>query len=189
MILSLRQWDAANNRLQCLLSRDIVSQHVTVDGGQVASNCFLHRSRHHALSYSCIPAHCSSAGLRADLAVPSIHRDGLHGLAIPLRTVRGQDDTFLSIRVVLIVARIHCRVSLTHKASTPVTLEPKDTLKLTFQVVDKETGKGVQPHQTFLRFYDENTHEEGIQPIRVTPGGKAKFELVSIHCSRRRNEL
>ncbi|KAF8190448.1 oligosaccharyl transferase delta subunit [Pholiota molesta] len=68
-------------------------------------------------------------------------------------------------------------VSLTHKSLTPVTLEPKDTLKLTFQVVDKETGKGVQPHQTFLRFYDENTHEEGIQPIRVTPGGKAKFEL------------
>jgi hypothetical protein len=150
---------------------------------------FLHRSRRHALSCSCIAAHCSSAGLRSDLAVPSIHGDGLHGLAIPLRTVRGQDDTFLSIILVLIEVHIHCRVSLTHKSLTPVTLEPKDTLKLTFQVVDKETGKGVQPHQTFLRFYDENTHEEGIQPIRVTPGGKAKFELVRIYCSKRRSNL
>lgn len=52
-------------------------------------------------------------------------------------------------------------------------------LKLTFQVVDKEGGKGVQPHQTFLRFYDEVMGEEGIQPVKVTPGGKAKFELVS----------
>ncbi|KAF9485020.1 oligosaccharyl transferase delta subunit [Pholiota conissans] len=68
-------------------------------------------------------------------------------------------------------------VSLAKKSATPVTLAAKDTLKLTFQVVDKETGKGVQPHQTFLRFYDEKTQEEGIQPVHVTPGGKAKFEL------------
>ncbi|KAF8960354.1 oligosaccharyl transferase delta subunit [Flammula alnicola] len=68
-------------------------------------------------------------------------------------------------------------VSLAHKASTPVQLGAKDTLKLTFQIVDKDSGKGVQPHQTFLRFYDEKTNEEGIQPVRVTPGGKAKFEL------------
>ena len=59
-------------------------------------------------------------------------------------------------------------------------LGEKDILKLTFQVVDKEAGKGVQPHQTFLRFYDEKSGEEGIQPVRVTPGGKAKFELVRI---------
>ena len=39
-------------------------------------------------------------------------------------------------------------------------------------------GKGVQPHQTFLRFYDPETGEEGIQPVRVGSGGKAKFELV-----------
>jgi len=68
-------------------------------------------------------------------------------------------------------------VSLAQKPSTPVQLTGKDTLKLSFQVVDKDTGKGVQPHQTFLRFYDEKTNEEGIQPVRVTPGGKAKFEL------------
>ncbi|KAF8884890.1 oligosaccharyl transferase delta subunit [Gymnopilus junonius] len=68
-------------------------------------------------------------------------------------------------------------VSLAQKPSSPVALHGKETLKLTFQIVDKETGKGVQPHQTFLRFYDEKTNEEGIQPVRVTPGGKAKFEL------------
>ncbi|PPQ89230.1 hypothetical protein CVT25_001309 [Psilocybe cyanescens] len=67
-------------------------------------------------------------------------------------------------------------LSLSHKVATPVQISGKDTLKVTFQVVDKD-GKGVQPHQTFLRFYDEKTNEEGIQPIRVTPGGKAKFDL------------
>ncbi|EIN08419.1 hypothetical protein PUNSTDRAFT_69138, partial [Punctularia strigosozonata HHB-11173 SS5] len=56
-----------------------------------------------------------------------------------------------------------------------LTLGPSDTLKLTFQV--EEDGKGVQPHQTFLRFYDEQTGEEGIQPVRVSSAGKAKFEL------------
>ncbi|KAF9051543.1 oligosaccharyl transferase delta subunit [Panaeolus papilionaceus] len=61
--------------------------------------------------------------------------------------------------------------------SKPVKLDAKDTLRLAFQVVDDESGKGVQPHQTFLRFYDEKNNEEGIQPVRVTPGGKAKFDL------------
>ena len=70
-----------------------------------------------------------------------------------------------------------CRLSLTKKFATPVELAAKDTLKLTFQIVD-EAGNGVQPHQTFLRFFDPKTQEEGIQPVRVTPGGKAKFELV-----------
>ena len=64
------------------------------------------------------------------------------------------------------------------KVPAPLQLGPTDKLKLTFQIVD-EDGKGVQPHQTFLRFYDEVTGEEGIQPVKVTPGGKAKFELVS----------
>ena len=70
------------------------------------------------------------------------------------------------------------RLSLAVKVPAPVGLGPDDKLKLTFQIVD-EDGKGVQPHQTFLRFYDEVTGEEGIQPVKVTPGGKAKFELVS----------
>ena len=68
-------------------------------------------------------------------------------------------------------------ISLEHKLSAPVDLSQTDIVKITFQIID-DTDKGVQPHQTFLRFYDEKSGEEGIQPIRVTPGGKAKFELV-----------
>jgi oligosaccharyltransferase complex subunit delta (ribophorin II) len=59
-------------------------------------------------------------------------------------------------------------------------LRASDTLKLTFQVADQASDKGVQPHQTFLRFFDATTGEEGIQPVKVTPSGKAKFELVCI---------
>ena len=59
----------------------------------------------------------------------------------------------------------------------PVNLTQTDTLKLTFQITDKN-GKGVHPHQTFLRFFDAESGEEGIQPVRVTSSGKAKFELV-----------
>jgi oligosaccharyltransferase complex subunit delta (ribophorin II) len=64
-----------------------------------------------------------------------------------------------------------------------VKLGARENLKITFQVVDKEDEKGVQPHQTFIRFYDASTGEEGIQPVRVTPGGKAKFDLVCPHAS------
>jgi oligosaccharyltransferase complex subunit delta (ribophorin II) len=74
------------------------------------------------------------------------------------------------------------------KKPEPLTLSSTDVLKLTFQV--DEGGKGVQPHQTFIRFYDEASGEEGIQPIRVTAGGKAKFELVCFaleHLSSVRN--
>lgn len=74
-------------------------------------------------------------------------------------------------------------LSLANKVAIPVELEAKDKLKLSFQVVDKDSGNGVQPHQTFLRFYDAETGEEGIQPIRVTSSGKAKFELVG-GCTR-----
>ena len=73
---------------------------------------------------------------------------------------------------------IFCRLSLLKKPSTPLRLSPTDTLKLTFQIVEEDTKAGVRPHQTFLRFYDDVSGEEGIQPVRVTPGGKAKFELV-----------
>jgi oligosaccharyltransferase complex subunit delta (ribophorin II) len=60
---------------------------------------------------------------------------------------------------------------------SPVTLAATDTLKLTFQITEKDSEEGVQPHQTFLHFYDQMSGEEGIQPVRVTSGGKAKFEL------------
>ncbi|EIW78380.1 oligosaccharyl transferase delta subunit [Coniophora puteana RWD-64-598 SS2] len=68
-------------------------------------------------------------------------------------------------------------LSLTQKSES-LTLGPTDTLKLTFQLTEgTPDGKGVQPHQTFLRFYDAASGEEGIQPVRVSSGGKAKFEL------------
>lgn len=50
-------------------------------------------------------------------------------------------------------------------------------MKLSFTIIEKDEGKGVRPHQTFLRFFDSDTGEEGIQPLRVSPSGKAKFEL------------
>ncbi|PFH48015.1 hypothetical protein AMATHDRAFT_76926 [Amanita thiersii Skay4041] len=68
-------------------------------------------------------------------------------------------------------------LSLAHKLTHPLNLTQTSTLKLTFQITEKESGKGIQPHQTFLRFYDAQSGEEGIQPVRVTSAGKAKFEL------------
>ena len=69
------------------------------------------------------------------------------------------------------------RISLTKRPDS-VKLGPTDTLKLTFQVAEEATDNGVQPHQTFLRFFDSTTGEEGIQPVKIAPSGKAKFELV-----------
>lgn len=68
-------------------------------------------------------------------------------------------------------------ISAAHKPALALSLSPTDVLKITFQILD-EDGKGVQPHQTFLRFYDPVSGEEGVQPVKVTSGGKAKFELV-----------
>ncbi|KAG7086663.1 hypothetical protein E1B28_002603 [Marasmius oreades] len=68
-------------------------------------------------------------------------------------------------------------LSLAQKLLSPLNLTQTDVLKLSFQVLDKETGNGVQPQQTFLRFYDANTTEEGIQPLRISTSGKVKFEL------------
>jgi len=62
--------------------------------------------------------------------------------------------------------------------AAPVDVGTTDTLKITFAVKDREGGQGVQPHQAFLRFYDENTGEEGIQPVRVTSTGKGKYDLI-----------
>ncbi|KAK2464552.1 hypothetical protein APHAL10511_003410 [Amanita phalloides] len=97
-------------------------------------------------------------------------------------TVQGALLTLQSPRVIVTSAdsRKPLRtesLSLEQKLTTPITLNTSDTLKLTFQVLDKETDKGIQPHQTFLRFYDVESDEEGIQPVMVTSSGKAKFEL------------
>lgn len=67
---------------------------------------------------------------------------------------------------------------MVHKAAVSPNLTLTDTLRISFQVLDKETGAGVQPHQTFLRFFDPLTNEEGIQPLRVSASGKTKFDLV-----------
>ncbi|KAF8637856.1 hypothetical protein AX17_002482 [Amanita inopinata Kibby_2008] len=97
-------------------------------------------------------------------------------------TVQASVLTLISPRVVVTSAATKAQLrseplSLARKTSTPISLSQNDVLKLTFQVVEKESGKGVQPHQTFLRFYDAQSGEEGIQPIPVTSSGKAKFEL------------
>lgn len=55
-----------------------------------------------------------------------------------------------------------------------------ETLKLQFTVFDDAEKRDVQPHQTFLRFYDEKTDEEGIVPIKVGRDGKARFSLVGV---------
>ncbi|GJJ15117.1 hypothetical protein Clacol_009392 [Clathrus columnatus] len=68
-------------------------------------------------------------------------------------------------------------LSKTRLPSPALTLDSTDTLKFTVQILDDETGKPVQPHQTFLRFYDAQNDEEGIQPLRVSSTGKASFEL------------
>ncbi|KAJ3555236.1 hypothetical protein NM688_g2690 [Phlebia brevispora] len=56
-------------------------------------------------------------------------------------------------------------------------LGPTDSIKLSFGIVQKDGGKPVQPHQAFLRFYDEVTGEEGIQPLRVNNLGRVKYEF------------
>lgn len=71
-----------------------------------------------------------------------------------------------------------CRLTDTNRQAKFVVLNSTETLKLSFQVTEKESENGVQPHQAFLRFYDKSTGEEGIQPVKVGPTGKAKFELV-----------
>lgn len=69
-------------------------------------------------------------------------------------------------------------ISVNALPNPALNVQSTDTLRVTFTVADKSSGKGVQPHQTFIRFYDPKTHEEGIHPIRVASNGKAKFDLV-----------
>lgn len=74
------------------------------------------------------------------------------------------------------------RLDLSSSSLPAVNVGKSDTLKLSFTVVDDESGEdaaGVQPHQAFLRF-SASTGEEGIQPVKVSSSGKAKFELVRL---------
>lgn len=70
------------------------------------------------------------------------------------------------------------RLSPETKLEPHVTLGPSEILRISFTVLDKNTGKGVVPHQTFLRLYDPATHEEGVHPIKVNSGGKGKIDIV-----------
>jgi len=74
----------------------------------------------------------------------------------------------------------HYRLSTETKLEPHVTLGPSQTLRISFTVLDKNSGKGVVPHQTFLRLYDSATHEEGVHPIKVNAGGKGKIDIVCI---------
>jgi len=56
-------------------------------------------------------------------------------------------------------------------------LASDETLKVVFTVFDDQESVDVQPHQTFLRFYDEITDEEGIVPVKVGRDGKARFSM------------
>jgi len=67
-------------------------------------------------------------------------------------------------------------ISFTEKPS-PVQLGPQDVLRVSFQIAEQDSGTGVQPHQAFLRFYDNISGEDGLQPVRVTTNGKARIEL------------
>ena len=120
---------------------------------------------------SCAPASFVDSSIGIDVESSSFHSNRINRLANPFWTVR--HVTFFCSCFVLSPHRI----SFGHKPSTAIDLSQTHILKIAFQIVD-DADKGVQPHQTFLRFYDKKSGEEGIQPIRVTPGGKAKFELV-----------
>ncbi|KAG1745394.1 uncharacterized protein EDB91DRAFT_1236327 [Suillus paluster] len=67
------------------------------------------------------------------------------------------------------------------KKPEPLTLGATDTLKFTFQITENDNGKVSNRSK---RSSDSMTvsGKEGIQPVRVTPGGKAKFELVLPTC-------
>ncbi|KAG8894193.1 hypothetical protein FRB99_001413 [Tulasnella sp. 403] len=65
----------------------------------------------------------------------------------------------------------------TSKGSQSLKLNAQDTLKLSFTVYDDADNVDVQPHQTFLRFWDASIEEEGIVPVKVSRDGKAKFTM------------
>ena len=126
---------------------------------------------------SCSPACFIGTSIDFNVESSSFYSYRLNRLANSFRDVRYIINYWRFF--FLLNAWSHIRISLENTPSTVVDLSLREILKITFQVIDNE-NKGVQPHQTFLRFYDEKSGEEGIQPIRVTPGGKAKFELVCL---------
>jgi hypothetical protein len=133
-------------------------------------NPFLHPN---VFFISCSPTCFIGTSIDFNVESSSFHSFRVNRLADPFRDVR----YIICYAESFFKPMISHRISLENKPSTLVALSQTDILKITFQVIN-DRDEGVQPHQTFLRFYDEKSGEEGIQPIRVTPGGKAKFELV-----------
>jgi len=75
------------------------------------------------------------------------------------------------------------RLSLARPIQPALNLTSQDTLKLVFTVFVRpdeaqSEAENIVPHQTFIRFFDPESGEEGISPVRVKSGGKAKFDLV-----------
>src|SRR5437763_1471236 len=64
--------------------------------------------------------------------------------------------------------------------SSPLTLSPDDTLKLSLNIQEKDNDKGFHPHQALLTLTDEKTREQQyLLVIKVREKGKARVELVS----------
>lgn len=59
---------------------------------------------------------------------------------------------------------------------TTVTVGKNENLRVSFVVLGDD-GTPVRPHQAFLRMYDEESGEEGIQPVKVSKDGKGKLEI------------
>lgn len=69
-------------------------------------------------------------------------------------------------------------LSLDPSKTEHIKLAADETFKIVFTVFDDEKNADVVPHQAFLRFWDEQTEEEGIVPVKVARDGKAKFSMV-----------
>jgi len=69
------------------------------------------------------------------------------------------------------------KLTLEPSKSQQIKMAANEALKLTFTVYDDQKEAAVQPHQTFLRFLDEQTLEEGVVPVKVSRDGKARFSM------------
>ncbi|KAG8853268.1 hypothetical protein FRB96_008352 [Tulasnella sp. 330] len=68
-------------------------------------------------------------------------------------------------------------VNLEPSKTAQLKLAADETFKMVFTVFDDEKNVDVMPHQAFLRFWDEQTEDEGIVPVKVARDGKARFSM------------
>ncbi|KAG8688137.1 hypothetical protein FRC08_011600 [Ceratobasidium sp. 394] len=59
---------------------------------------------------------------------------------------------------------------------TTVVVGKTESLRVSFIVLGDD-GSPARPHQAFLRMVDEQSGEEGIQPVKVSKDGKGKVEI------------